>query len=135
VNPLKYNAIITAIYVSGYGKYLHWGKIIPEGLTEQERKNYPMKIKDELKPFFLREINRRLLPKIKRNDIDTPAHVQFEVPVGMVNHEGKKTIRPVHTKRRIVHLKSGKDMSKFFDSIDNEWNGIFINFRNKNPDN
>jgi hypothetical protein len=51
-----------------------------------------MKIKDELKPFFLREINRRLLPKIKRNDIDTPAYVQFEVPVGMVNHGGKKQL-------------------------------------------
>ena len=61
VNPQNDSAVITARYFSGYErKYF----ILPENLSAEERKEYPLTIKDELTPRFKDQINSRILPHI-----------------------------------------------------------------------
>ena len=76
VNPENDSAEITARSVIGNERKEF---ILPSKLSAEERKEYPLKIKDQLKPRFKEQINKRIIPHLKRRDYDTIAKVRFKM--------------------------------------------------------
>ena len=125
VNPENDSAEITARYVIGNERNEF---ILPSKLSTEQRKEYPLKVKDELKPRFKEQINKRIISHLKRRDYDTIAKVRFKMKLKLHNQEGKETEREVHTKQFDVRLKSGAERNKFFNKIDEEWTGVYRRF-------
>ena len=131
VNPRKDIVTITERYVNKYtGK--HSKLIIPESLSREERLNYPMRIKDELKPTFKQEINRRIIPALRRRDYDAQPYVRFTSIVEVKNNEGEIRVRPVHTRKWRIRIRSGAERNRFFEEITRKWEGVFKSFRSEN---
>ena len=131
VNPRKDIVTITERYVNKYtGK--HSKLIIPENLSREERLNYPMRIKDELKPTFKQEINRRIIPALRRRDYDAQPYVRFTSIVEVKNNEGEIRVRPVHTRKWRIRIRSGTERNRFFEEITRKWEGVFKSFRSEN---
>ena len=76
VNPENDSATITARYIIGNERKEF---ILPNNLSTEERKEYPLLVKDQLIPRFKEQINKRLLPHMKRRDYDTIAKVRFKM--------------------------------------------------------
>ena len=86
VNPKNDSAKITARYViNNEAKEF----ILPSNLSAEERKEYPLQIKNELKSRFKEQINKRLLPHMKRRYYDAIANVRFKMELKMRNQEEK----------------------------------------------
>ena len=67
VNPRNDRAIITARHIVGNErKYF----VLPENLSAEERKEYPLLIKDELTTRFKEQINRRIISHMRRENYD-----------------------------------------------------------------
>ena len=65
--------------------------ILPEDITTEERKEYPMRIMtDTLEEKFLNEINRSMIPHIPHNLIenDIEARARLTIMLKMENSEG-----------------------------------------------
>ena len=65
VNPQNDSAKITSRYVIGNERKEF---ILPNKLSAEERNEYPLKVKDELKNRFKSQINKRIIPHLKRRD-------------------------------------------------------------------
>ena len=129
VNPENDSATITARYIIGDERKEF---ILPNNLSAEERKEYPLLVKDQLIPRFKEQINKRLLPHMKRRDYDTIAKVRFKMELKLHNQEEKEREREVHTKQFDVRLKSGAERNKFFKKIDEEWTGVYRRFSSRN---
>jgi hypothetical protein len=129
VNPKNDSAKITARYVIN-NKIKEF--ILPSNLSAEERKEYPLRIKNELKSRFKEQINKRLLPHMKRRDYDAIAKVRLKMELKMRNQEEKERERTVHTKQFDVRLKSGVERNNFFKKIDEEWYGVYRRFTSEN---
>jgi hypothetical protein len=55
------------------------------------RKEDPLISKDEIKPRFKEQINKRILPYMKRRDYDTIANVRFKMELKLLNQEEKES--------------------------------------------
>ena len=75
-------------------------------------------------PRFKEQINKRILPHLKRRDYDVTPDVRFKMKLKLRNQEEKGREREVHTKQFKVQLKSGAERNKFFKKIDDEWSGV-----------
>ena len=75
INPKNDSASITARYIINEERKSF---ILPSSLSAEQRKEYPLLIKDELAPRFKEQINKRLLPHLKRNDYDTTHRCSFQ---------------------------------------------------------
>ena len=129
VNPENDSATITAKYIINDEKKEF---ILPDNLSAEQRKEYPLLVKDQLTPRFKEQINKRILPHLKRKDYDTVAKVRFKMELKMRNQEQKERERTVHTKQFDIRLKSGADRNKFFKRIDEEWTGVYRRFISEN---
>ena len=129
VNPENDSAKITARYIINDDRKSF---ILPSNLSAEQRKEYPLLIKDQLTQRFKEQINKRVLPHLKRKDYDTVAKVRFKMELTMRNQEQKERERTVHTKQFDVRLKSGKDRNKFFKRIYEEWTVVYRIFVSEN---
>jgi len=63
VNPKNDSATITARYIIRNERKEF---ILPNNLSTEQRREYPLRVKDELKPRFKEQINKRILSHMKR---------------------------------------------------------------------
>ena len=96
VNPDNDSAKKTARYIINNERKQF---ILPSNLSAEQRKEYPLLIKDELTPSFKEQINKRLLPHLKRKDYDNIAKVRFKMEIKMRNQEteGSRENSPYQT--------------------------------------
>ena len=137
VNPVKDTVQIRTIYVKN-NKPIPF--ILPDNLTLEQRKNYPMKIKRELKNQFNDQINKRIIPHLRRRDYDIQSKIIFRMEATMKDTEGEKSVnREVHTRPIMVRLKSGADRNRFFQQVEEQWEQTYNKFskfgtERKNPE-
>ena len=99
--------------------------ILPDDLSAEERKAYPMTLlKTDIKEMMKREMNTRILKHINRTDIengyDFPCDVNLKVNLDMKNNEGEiKHFKP-QTKKIKIQLKNGADRERLFKKIEEE---------------
>ena len=129
VNPENDSAVITSRHMID-GKADEY--VLPDTMSPEERKEYPLKLKDELTPRFKEQMNRRIIPHMRMRNYDTDAKERFIMILKMKNNEGEERIRNVRTKPIDVRIKSGKDRDKFFKRIDDEWSGVYRRFTTEN---
>ena len=97
VNPVKDTVQIRTRYVKN-NKHIPF--ILPDNLTVEQRKNYPMKIKRELKNQFNDQINKRIVPHLRRRDYDIQGEIKEAT---MKDNEGEQSVnREVHTRPIMV---------------------------------
>ena len=101
--------------------------ILPEDITAEERKDYPMRImRNTLEEKFLDEINRRMIPHIPHSLIghDIEAKARFTIMLKMKDSEGDIKTRKIHTNLIPLRLNSGVYIRRFFQTIRDEWIGV-----------
>ena len=137
VNPVKYIVQIRTIYVKN-NKPTPF--ILPDNLTLEQRKNYLMKIKRELKNQFNDQINKRIIPHLRRRNYDIQSKIIFRMEATMKDTEWEKSVnRQVHTRPIMVRLKSGADRNRFFQQVEEQWEQTYNKFskfgtERKNPE-
>ena len=90
VNPENDSAKITARYIIGNERKEF---IIPNNISTEERKEYPLLVKYQLKPRFKEQVNKRLLPHMKRKEYETVAKVRFKMKLKLHYQEEKERER------------------------------------------
>ena len=137
INPKNDSAEFVVLYYEGDEKT---DFILPDDITAEERKAYPMTLLNgEIKEKLKREMNTRILKHINRADIengyDFSCDVRLKVNLDMKNNEGEiKHFKP-QTKKIKIQLKNGADRERLFKKIEEEWNGVYNKFgyRGNNP--
>ena len=124
VNPLA----DTVDIISNYVRNSHEEPfVLPEDISREERKNYPIQLLEEkLEREFKNEIRDRILPRLRHTD-NANAKVRFIMQTTMKNCEGEPRNREIHTGQIEINLSIASERNQIFETIKQEW----VNVQNK----
>ena len=114
VNPMADTVDILSTYVRNSHEE-HF--VLPEDISREERKNYPIQLLEEkLEGEYKKEIRDRILPRLRNID-NAHAKVRFKMKTTMKNSEGEPRNREVHTGQIEINLSRAQERNRIFEAI------------------